>query len=152
MIAPSAPFSSFSNLNSFLHTQRSIQLQSQGDPLTLSILSFCSSCSFLVFCPMSFNHFCLSGLAGLFPELKDISGLCCSAPFLRCNLESLSRHQLGQSQASTHLFSYSQGSLPCTVWCPVSGNCWYISNIYVKYTHTYTHTYSDLFNFSQVRR
>lgn len=119
---------SSSSLSSFVPRKQKYSAEvSRGPSLYLYAFFLCSSLLlYSTLYPRSFNHFGLFGLPGLFPQLRETSGLCCGAPFLSCNLESLSKHQLGPSQDSIHLFSFSQGSLPCTAWWPVSENCCFI--------------------------
>ena len=67
--------------------------------------------------PTSFICFGPSGLPGLFPQLRETSGLCHAAPSQSCNLESLSSHQLGPSQDSIHFPSLRDP-------CPAVSRIW----------------------------
>lgn len=65
-----------------------------GDTPQICLLFSCAAHSSLVLCPMSFAHFDLSGLPGLFSQLRETSELWCSLPELRSGV-SRSRHHWG---------------------------------------------------------
>ena len=83
------------------HASSSTQPVSRG-PRELFMRSSCVAHFSPIPYAMSFIHFGPSGLPGMFPQLRETSGLCHAAPSRSCNLESLSRHQLGPPQDSIH--------------------------------------------------